>query len=867
MIKKLKTNKTDVIYIGILMFIYLTIVIAITHFKFAYGSITDWNSQHYAFADYFRNLFYETKNFFPSFAPHLGAGQNIYNFSYYGLFNPLMLPSYLMPFVSMSTYVQAMSVINVFISVIMFYFWIKRHYDVKIAFFVSCLFLLAAPITFHSHRHIMFVWYFPFLIGALFCCDNFFDNKKRAGLIFCLAMIMFTSYYYSVGCYLAVFVYITAIFLNKNSVFRIKEYIKSVVDIGICMLISVMISAVLWLPTLYSIIQGRADTNVEITLKDILIPTMNYNAVLYSSYSMGLTVISLLAVVFALIRKNKGHRFIGIVLSAFVVFKLLSFIMNGFMYGEDKAIIPLIPVALLLTAELVKVVFDRNISIRFWAIMNIGIILGGVISILISNKDIYLFFLIDIIVVNAAYFLYIKRECKKVFVFIMTMTAFIFCMSNNFADNLCSRDNIVKVNKEYTADLKKMYSSMDDNNLYRVAQYTNKSDTVNKIYGEDYYTTTVYSSLQNQFYNHFYYDQFQNEMPHRNSAIVAETLNPFFYSFMGKKYLFIENETLESQNITVPRGYNEVKKEKSITMFKNDNVMPLGYASSKVMSCSQYSKLTYPYNMKALVDYTIVDKELPDVSVDAIEDNGADLANELFAELPDNIIYDKKDNTVYVNDTENENKYVVDLKYSIDDYLIITCKADNKVSETTTDIYLTINGVINKLTNPKWKYYNHNEKFCYVLSSNEPIKSIELQFSKGEYKLSDWNFYTVNKNELDGLKYNVDEFIIDKSKTKGDVFEGTVNVSNDNSYFKLSIPYDKGFNAYVDGKKTDIQMVDNAFIGFEIPRGKHSIKIVYTSPLLREAKIISLCGLVLFIFILSVHILRKRHLNNQTDKD
>ena len=153
MLKKLRNKKADLICIGILMLLYLVMLIIITRFKFAYGSTIDWNSQHYAFAEYFRNLFYETKNFFPSFAPQIGAGQNIYNFSYYGLFNPLMLPNYLLPFVSMSAYIQAVSIISVFVSVVMFYFWIKRRYEIKITFFVSCLFLLAAPIIFHSHRH------------------------------------------------------------------------------------------------------------------------------------------------------------------------------------------------------------------------------------------------------------------------------------------------------------------------------------------------------------------------------------------------------------------------------------------------------------------------------------------------------------------------------------------------------------------------------------------------------------------------------------------------------------------------------------------------------------------------------------------
>ncbi len=880
MLKKLKSKKTDFISIGILLIIYLVMLIIITRFKFAYGSTVDWNSQHYAFAEYFRNLFYETKNFFPSFAPQIGAGQNIYNFSYYGLFNPLVLPSYLLSFVSMSDYIQAVSMICVPVSVIMFYFWIKRRYESKIAFFVSCLFLLAAPIIFHSHRHIMFVWYFPFLIGALFCCDRFFEKKNRAGLIFCLTMIMLTSYYFSIGSYLAVFVYITAIYLNQNSVFKIKDYIKAVVNLGICMLVSVMISAVLWLPTLNAIIQGRANTNTNVSIKDFLLPTLDYSTILYNFYSLGLTAISIIAIVFAVIRSKKGYRFIAILLSAFAVFKILSYVMNGFMYSESKAIIPFIPIALLLTAEFSKAVFDKSISLRFWTLMNLGIVLGGVIYLLIYKENtVLLILLIDVVIVNLAYCIYNKSHNAIAFISVVSAAVFLICISENLYDTLSLKDSVIKVDKEYVRDIENSDFSTADKNLYRVSQYAGEDVTINKVYGEDYYQTTVYSSLQNQLYNHFYYNEFQNEMPHRNSAMVTETMNPFFSSYMGNKYLFIENEKLENQSVTVPYGYIEVKKGDYLTFFINDDVMPLGYASSKLMSSSQYENLDYPYNMKALMDYTIVDERLPNVSVDGI-DKGIDLANELFAKLPDNISFDKESNTVYVDTAErrktfktsgtknsfDSDKCSVDLQNPIEDYLIITCKADNKISKNATDIHLTINGIKNKLTEPDWKYYNNNERFCFVLSSNESIKNITLQFSKGEYKLSDWRFYTVKKSELESLKNNVDEFIIDKSKTKGDFLEGTINVTNDNSYFKLSIPYDKGFSAYVDGQKTGIQIVDKAFIGFKISKGNHSIKIVYKAPLLKEAKIISLLGVLLFVIILSVQIIL-RHFNLRSGKN
>ena len=72
------------------------------------GSQIDWISQHTVLAEYFRQRFYSTHEFFPQFASELGGGQNIYNFAYYGLYSPLVLLSYAFPFLSMEVWFQIM---------------------------------------------------------------------------------------------------------------------------------------------------------------------------------------------------------------------------------------------------------------------------------------------------------------------------------------------------------------------------------------------------------------------------------------------------------------------------------------------------------------------------------------------------------------------------------------------------------------------------------------------------------------------------------------------------------------------------------------------------------------------------------------
>ena len=106
---KKKDYYNYLILTGIVFVIYMIL----THFTNVFGSDTDWINQHTIIPDYFRQLFYKTGNLIPSFSFNYGGGQNIFNLSYYGFLSPIILPSYLLPFVSMKTYMTVVDFIIV----------------------------------------------------------------------------------------------------------------------------------------------------------------------------------------------------------------------------------------------------------------------------------------------------------------------------------------------------------------------------------------------------------------------------------------------------------------------------------------------------------------------------------------------------------------------------------------------------------------------------------------------------------------------------------------------------------------------------------------------------------------------------------
>lgn len=75
-------------------------------------------------------------------------------------------------------------------------------------------------------------------------------------------------------------------------------------------------------------------------------------------------------------------------------------------------------------------------------------------------------------------------------------------------------------------------------------------------------------------------------------------------------------------------------------------------------------------------------------------------------------------------------------------------------------------------------------------------------------------------NKVSSIKNSVDEMIINKAKIEDNHISGEINVKED-GYLKITIPYDKGFKLYVDGKRVGKVLTDKTFLGLEITKGTH----------------------------------------------
>lgn len=826
--QKIRKHRNDIINILTLIIISLVIILVLVNFTNFFGSKKDWLSQHIMFPDYLRKLFYDTGDIFPNFAFNLGGGQNIYNISYYGLFNPIILISYLLPFVSMITYIPFSMIICLIVSIVLMYYFLRRRFDLKVSFVSTLLFLTSGCFIFHLHRHIMFVDYMPFLLMALIGVDKYFDKKIISLLVIAIFLIILTSYYFSVVGLVSVLLYGIYRYIEdkRNDKITVKDFFREGFRFVFIMLIPVLLSCFLLLPTASALLSGRTATNKDISLFGLFIPNFDISNTLYSAYSLGLSAIFIIALIYGIITKKREVKVISIIFSILLVFPIFDYVFNGGMYLNGKAFIPMLPPAILLIGYFLKNVFNNKNKLKISIITSLIVVVINLLIFVYKNEFLCLLFVVDMVLLLI--FLLISFKLKKniIFYIYLGVMSLVLVIPTNFSDIFVTKDFYDTLDYEETSD--KVHQVLDrDKSFYRMSDQSVKLDKANYIYDVNYYTGSIYSSLSNSYYKDFYNNLINNEFIYRSYGMLTGNNNIFYNFYMGNKYL------LNSSNNML--GYKKVADG----IYRNEEVLPTGYSTSKIMSLDEYNSLSYFEKLDAYLNYAIVDGDYSDSYVKKVKDYVPD-----FEVLESKNLKIEEDKGEYSIKASKDNKLVIKLNNISDsDILLLKFKMLYNSKCSVGDSYITINGVSNKLSCRKWKYHNNNYNFEYSLSGNN---TLEITFSEGKFRLSNLSSAIYNYNDLVSINDEISPFVIDRDKTKGDVIEGNIDVKND-GYFKLSIPYDKGFEIYVDGEKTTYEVVNKSFIGFKINEGNHNIKLVYVSPLFKEGLVISCVGLVMFL--------------------
>ncbi|MDD8049599.1 MAG: YfhO family protein [Thomasclavelia sp.] len=786
-------KKRDYTFLILVAISLIMLVITTLCLGYQYGSKTDWFKQYVAINETTRQAFYHTGNFLPDINWQLGSGVSQYALSYYGVFHPLMFISYLLPFVPMNYYIMFSTIIMIILSVILLYqLLLNHHYSFETRVVISLCFILAAPILFHSKKQIGFINYFPFIFLGFKGIDKYFLDHSVIGIIIPVFFLTLMNYFFLPSSLIVLTLYGIYIFIKKNNQITLKLFFKEGWLFALSIILGVLLASFVLLPTGYLLInsgKGTQTFSLIHTLK-LINPV---NSLLYNEYGMGLCGSIVIAILYLAIHGNKEQRFLSFSILSCGIFGIILFILNGTLYIRTKVLIPFIPLALILFAN-----FYEHLKEYEFKYYDFLIILGFMLICALKNTLVCLDFGIILLII---YFK--KYDLFKV----MTIATLIITLIGNLPsvhlidnqDNQSAKNELINtINQE-------------EKSSYKIDEIDSTNQYIN--YASDQMKTSIYSSIYNKDYYTFISKYLCNANTTKNQITTTSSLNPISERILGSKYIISKN------NNKVP-GYKTMKTVEGYTLSFNEDSNSLFYTTNNLISKRQFNALNQKEKLSALTSYTVVDNDVEDVPI-----------KNIYSTISTDTSIDNKISKAHKQKLSlNKKAQLVLISFDVND---ISGKGAS----------ITINKVKNQLSRKGHIYYNNNRHFTFVVKPQKS-KFLNISFSKGNYEINNFKIDQINdcfsitrdKYQASNIQFNNNEISFDVE-------------ANQDMILASNIVKQAGYRIEVDGRKKEVMCVNTAFIGTNVKKGKHHIKIIYNAPLKREGMVIILTALIVIIVI------------------
>ena len=314
----------------------------------------------------------------------------------------------------------------------------------------------------------------------------------------------------------------------------------------------------------------------------------------------------------------------------------------------------------------------------------------------------------------------------------------------------------------------------------------------------------------------------------------------------------------------MPYGYKKVQetKNKKYSIYENQYFLPLGYTYDKIISTEAADK--YPAAQKQEISMLAAVVEEKDIK----KNSNLTVTEKLPLTAQKAKIKKIKLNGVSMHDGKIEiekpgatMKFFFDAPANAETYL--SFKGDIFAEKDAKEHF-----ILTRVLAPGVKYTHKFRIDAYSTGQEEYL------FNLG-YRKDSLNKCTLKFNDVGTLEYKdiavyfqkMDDYAdkvnalkensLKNAKAEKNTVTGNITVDKD-KMLVITLPYQKGWTAYVDGKKADIQRVNYQYIGINLKKGSHDIKLHYELPGIKLAFMISAGGIIVFAAIIIFNIVRRR---------
>ncbi|NLW12726.1 MAG: YfhO family protein, partial [Clostridiaceae bacterium] len=125
-----------------------------------------------------------------------------------------------------------------------------------------------------------------------------------------------------------------------------------------------------------------------------------------------------------------------------------------------------------------------------------------------------------------------------------------------------------------------------------------------------------------------------------------------------------------------------------------------------------------------------------------------------------------------------------------------------------------------------------------------------LNFGTSAPKDGQFDFYSYSLDEqaFEQSMELISRRSLDVTLVTSRKLEGQITTDRD-GVFMLTIPFDQGWTASVDGKPVDIYAIDDGLMAFDLEAGSHEIRLKYTPPWFNRSLLITLASVILLLIL------------------
>ncbi len=793
--------------------VYVIILLLLNHFKLEIGNgdSSDFLSQHLKFFEYLRNNFWYTHDLFPQFNQSFGLGQSFVGMYYYGMYNPLLLISYIIPLINPFSYFLLMYYILIISAFFAMRLLLNRlNYDELIVRIVSIITSFAGTMLHHFAEHLMFMYYIPIMILSLYALHLLVEEHKKYLYIICVGLIFYTNYFFAPLVSILQFSYFIFISYKSN-----KLNIKLLMDFFIAYLIGVVIGMVILLPTALFTLHGARSSESFVLNTYLKSPIEFIGDVVIRGYNGGLGIVATIVILGSII-KFKQQKYIIFILMAlmFAIVVPINVFLNVFLYDNNKILIYFSPFFFLSFAEILRLYSRKGLLL----LSSIAVVITLYLYVYVANHEaqfnlrFYQMYAIAISFIGMLFIVSAKKFNKKV---VIGLIIFLFAIFFEFV-TFYSTDYAIQY-ETLNGDVKKLEIG-DMNSMYRTNEeaYNSLTTLADK-------SPTFYASLQNSnalnLVSEKYFAFTESSTP--RASYVTNFANAYYQSLLAinKDH---EGNTYDLKVNPIAYGVNKDDISNMKTLDKLDpkeRVLAVNqnlFVEDDDYDANYQNDFQMEYSHIAANPFTVTS------------------ASEGYLDMSQIVtkpgIYTLAFDENYYGDTKINTK--IAQKYRLGNqsgYAIYVPKTDDKAHEESTMSY--------NVTKEDMDYVKQMKYSVDApMGSNAAIEYSNFRV----YYQSPENF---NENKQD---------VIVPTNFKTNLNHGyEFDLNMDKSgYIATSIPNDNGFKITIDGKEVNCETVNKYFLGAKIPSGKHHVVISYEIPGFKIGLLLTIIGIITLMMLM-----------------